>query len=596
VTNADGSPPPGAHLLDDGLVDNSGRPIEAAPIWRTADLETAARAAISRGDAVIAVGARTSATGNFAVDLSRPRPWTTGAARVVGIQAKALATGADGGVLTALADPLGPPDEPIATDQLRVHRHREGPDRHTVTVGAGVTFAQITRALAEVFGADEHCDYCVPVDLTTLDVAHAGAVYATGAQGPSRLRVSDVARSVTLCDGQSRATLTAKDDIARHEGLWGMTGAVCQLELRVFRRPKHRFGFFLPLVRSRSGSWIDQVAAVLAIVRDATEVRLADATLSSRWAQGVVDGAEVVARETVELVAHTPLAAGANRAQAHKVLSLMGDRFKGSHSAIRSDFGVWLTGNSRFAELDAFLDDPDSPLARLVAYADHRDGFLVADGMWTLIDDARALEDMRLLREAFADLARAHARSRGPGQGKPYSESTDVGCFVDPAAAAAMDAATLREHYRLILQPYLAYELRMREFAETARAHGVLVTMTRYGHLNPRATNLHTRVTVHAPADSIHAQVYPQVVQRARERLVAVLGEVAARHPAIRVECGEKGKVTADAWEVMGPDARADVVATLAAADPRWQAQLKGRWAAAVRAARGDGVGSQETA
>lgn len=571
--------------LTETLRDNAGRAVPAQCVYRTDDIAGTVRACFERGEAVMMVGALTSATGNFELEIWRPHAAVSGR-RVVGIQPIGLAVDASGAVLPTQAQLHGDPDELLRSDRIRLHLHREGQDLHTVQVGAGVTLGQVNHALQEFFCNDEHFDYCVPVDLTTVDSAQVGAVYATGAQGPSRFRISDVARRVTLHDGRAVVRLDQPAAIADHEGLWGMTGAVVELELRVYRRPKHRFGFFIPLVRSASGNWIDQVAAVLALLREATNLRLEAGALSSGWSNGVIDGAEVVARETLELVATTRLPAGPNRQVAQRVLGLMQAREKSGGYRSQSDFGVYLTGNSRFSELDGFLDDPHSPLARLLEYAEHSERFLHADGMTTVIDDARGLEDMRLLREAFADISRQHAKHREAGQGKPFSESTDINCSIEPQAAAAMSVAQLREQFRWILQPYYAYEMRIRDLSEVAKAHGATVTMTRYGHLNPRSTNLHTRVTVHALEGSIAAPVLVQVVQRARDNLLQVLKELSERHATVRVEGGEKGKMTADAWHLMTAEQREHAVQRLAAADPRWQAHLKGSWAQAVQTAR----------
>lgn len=567
--------------LDERLKDNAGLTIPTAWIWRGDDLPQMVRLAVDQDLSIILIGAQTSATNNFGRDFRRsgpvPRP-------MVGLQAKTLVC--DPGEPVPLqvhqpGDPQWASEEPVATDRLLLKLDREGPGRHTITLGAGVTFSQVNRALGEALGSDPQWDYCVPVDLTTTDVAQAGAVYATGAQGPSRFRVAEVARRVTLCTGTELLRLHSPAEIAAHQGLWGMTGAVVDMELRVCRRPKHRFGFFVPLTRSADGSWIEQVAAVLALLREATTVRLQDGALCSEWSHGLIDGAEVVARETLELVANTPLPAGTNRVAAQKILQLMQVRERSGKIVSQSDFAMYLTGNADFADLDEFLDDPTSPLAKILDYSEHRERFVHAAGIKT-IDDARSFEEMRLLRESFADIARQSAKHREPGQGKPFSESTDINCYVDPVAAEHMDVEQLRGAFRVILKPYYAYEMRVRELAEVGEAVGVQVTMSRYGHLNPRSTNLHTRVTLHAPQDSIHAQVFQQVVQRARDNLVRVLKDLSIRHPVIRVEGGEKGKMTPEAFELASDDQRHAIAALLAGADPRWQPHIKGEWAELV--------------
>lgn len=582
---------PGSHdaprhtFIDERLKDNAGKVIPTNVIVRTDTIHMMAQAAIQQHRSIMMIGAQTSATNCFEMAYRRPADQTFSS--VVGIQAMTLAPDAEGNVPYEVTNgPYHHPEKPVRSYGIRINRDRQGKDLHTITLGAGVTFSQANHALRESFGDDEYHDYFLPIDLTTIDIAHAGAVYATGAQGPSRFRISDIATSITLTDGKDLIKLTDPKDIEKHQGLWGMTGGVVELELQVFQRPKHRFGFFIPLTRSSDGSWIEQSSAVLALLKEATTLKLADGKITSEWNYGLVDGVEVVARETLELVATTELPSGDNRTAAKNILRLMDERQKDGTMNHRSDFGIYITGNSRFAELDGFLEDDESPLAKLLAYAERGEHFLHANGIRTIIANEKELEEMRLLRESFADIARQHGKYRKEGQAKPFSESTDINCFIDPDVGKTMSVYELREKFRLLLRPYYVYETKVRELAEQGRPLGVDVTMTRYGHLNPRSLNLHTRVTLHAPDESLHGQVYQQVIQRAREHLLEMLKHVSDIHPDIHVEGGEKGKMTPEAYELMTEDRRAAVIETLAAANPQWQPHLKGVWAARADAAR----------
>lgn len=573
--------PARAHALEEELRDNAGRVIPTRQFVRTDDVAAATAQALREGASVLLVGARTSATHNFEREYRR-HAGLQPPQRIVGILPLGQADASDGQVAYRLTHGQVHTADIPRSDEIWIHCHSEGPDLHTVRIGAGITFSQVGRALRQAFAADTERDWWVPIDLTTVDVAMAGAVYATGAQGPSRFRISDVAKRVWLQTASGLQLLKTPEEIAEHEGLWGMSGAVVALELRVFARPKVRFGFFIPFLRSASGSWIEQAAAVLALLRESTTLQLRDGKLTSQWPAGLLDGAEVVARETLELVANTQLPTGTNRAAAQRVLGLMQEKERGGQLRYRADFGVYLTGNAQYAELDAFLHDDASPLAKLLAYAEGHEAFLHADGMMTILGDERELEEMRLLRESFADISRQHAKHKRPGDGRPFSESTDINAFVDPEVAAQLDVDALRRKFRDLLAPYYAYEMRIRDLTSAAAALGVTVTMTRYGHLNPRSTNLHTRVTVHAPADSIHAQVVQQVVQRARDHLMDGLKDLSQREPGIRVEGGEKGKVTPEAWQLMTDAQRQAVTKTLAAASDQFQPHLKGKWAEAV--------------
>lgn len=576
---------------DTPIKDNGGRALPLDIAFRTNSIHEAATAAIGKGTSVMMIGALTSATNNFGVDYRRHSSDSLG---LVGIQAATLAPNKNGDFPFTSVDYLNDDEaalsdidrQHVLSNEIRLHQHREGEERHTITVGAGITFSQVNHVLKEAFGDNENFDYYVPIDLTTTDIAHAGAVYATGAQGPSRFRISDVARSITITDGTKRIKLTDPKDIEAHQGLWGMTGGVVEMELNVFRRPKHRFGFFIPLRSSNNDGWTQQASAVLALLKDATALSLTEGQIRSGWDNGLVDGVEVFSRDCLELVANTSLPSGTSRTTAKKILDLMGSRDKNGTKQTHSDLGIYITGNSRFSDIEGFLDDEESPLSRLVSYSEGKEQFLYADGIHTIVDDPSKLEEMRLLRESFADIARQDAKRQEAGQAKPFSESTDINCFIDPEIAAQMDPDELRAAYRSILQPYFSYEKHVQDLRTLAQSNGIDITMSRYGHLNPRSLNPHTRVTIHAPEDSIFTQIYQQVILRARENLLRVLMETSAAHPEIRVEGGEKGKMTNEAFDIMSTQQRMAVAEVLAQANPQFQPHLKGEWAKLVQEVR----------
>lgn len=567
----------------DPIKDNGGKKVPANIVLRTNAIHETVSAAIDDGSSVMMIGALTSATNNFGVEYGR-RQQHDSSENIVGIQSSTLAPDKNGNIPYTSVD--FPSDDPVLSNEIRLNQNREGPELHTITIGSGITFTQVNQVLREAFGDDETYDYYVPIDLTTTDIAHAGAVYATGAQGPSRFRISDIARSITITNGEKRIKLSDPQRIEAHQGLWGMTGGIVEMELAVLRRPKNRFGFFVPLRSGGDGGWTAQAAAVLALLRDATTLDISDGHMRSQWKDGFVDGVEVVSRDSLELVAHTPFPSGTSRVAAKKILDLMSSREKKGSPQPRSDFGVYITGNSRFGDMDGFLDNEDSPLAKLVAYSEGREQFLYADGIRTIINNPSELEEMRLLRESFADIARQHAKHQAKGQQKPFSESTDVNCFIDPEITALMNPDELRAAYRKILQPYFAYESRVRDVAMMAAEQGIDVTMSRYGHLHPRSLNPHTRVTIHAPEDSIQAQIFQQIILRAREHLIHILIEIGEKNPEICVEGGEKGKMTAEAFEIMNERQRMAVAEILADANPQFQPHLKDRWVGMVDQAR----------
>ncbi len=571
-------------IVEDPMKDNGGIMVPADIIIKTNAIHEAARDAVARGLSPIMIGALTSATNNFGRSY-RPRPDGSVYSGMVGIQSSTATADQQGDIsythLDYRRDDTTWHDTALQTvrsDEIRVNEHREGEEQHTVTVGAGITFSQINHVLGEAFGDDEHYEYFVPIDLTTMDTAHSGAVFATGAQGPSRIRLNEITKSVTMTDGKKLIRLTHPDDIKEHQGLWGMTGGVVEMELRVLRRPKHRFGFFVPLMSGSEGTWTDQAAAVMELLGDATDVTFENGFILSKWKAGYVDGIEVITRESLDLVTSGQFPAGQSAIQAKKILNAMSRKGKNNSFDPVSNFGLYITGNSKFAELDAFLDGEDNPLFKLIAQADSHERFLYGDGIIALVADAGELEKMRLLREAIPDIARQHAKFREDGQAKPISDSTDVNSHVNNSSASSMTPGSLREKYHTILQPYAMYESRIRRLSENAKKVDVDITMSRYGHLNPRSINPHTRVTVKGPEGSVYLQVYQQVVRRCREELFETLRDLSVLDPDIIVEGGEKGKMTGESYFFMDEEERMHVAHVLAEADPQWQPHLRGEW------------------
>ena len=237
--------PARAFALEEDLRDNAGRLIPTRAFVRTDDVAATTKELLHEGASVLLVGARTSATHNFEREYRR-HAGLRAPERIVGVLPLGQGEASDGLVPYRLTHGQVHTSAIPRSDEIWIHCHSEGPELHTVRIGAGITFSQVGRALRHAFASDTERDWWVPIDLTTVDVATAGAVYATGAQGPSRFRISEVARRIWLQTSDALEVLDTPEQIAEHEGLWGMSGAVVALELRVFARPKVRFGFFIP--------------------------------------------------------------------------------------------------------------------------------------------------------------------------------------------------------------------------------------------------------------------------------------------------------------------------------------------------------------
>ncbi|CAA7621309.1 putative FAD linked oxidase domain protein [Magnetospirillum sp. LM-5] len=481
------SPPPidFAALGRAELADDGGRALDAL-LLVSADIVDATRQAVAAGFAVMPTGGLTSAIGSF--DYKKES--VDGFAGIVAIRPK--------GALT--------PDIVDATtpiEQLRTHEVAVDRENGLVSAGAGLTFTQINAVLAEQVGPNAR----VLVDLTSIGSAFVGGVVATGAMGPLRMRPSTTLDAVVLADG-GEARVMAGDDLDLVEGLQGWTGMVAAARFRFYDVPPSEFGLVLPV----QGSDIDAVAGLLAYLEPWTQVHLPGA--GGRLGNGdtVLNGVELVSRDSLEVFVEHAQDPARSKAQG----LLQSCEYAGA------DWLACITGWSENSVDDVLFSllDPETETIG---------GVMIEYGVG--FSSGAEMDTFRAIREGAPDLARTRARVRPEGRMKPWTTSTDVNVSV-PA-----DAGAIAE----IMAAYADYRQAVRTLARELAGSGVDIELSAYGHLSPHGIDPHHRVTIFADQGQETALAAArQAVLADKRTLIRDLLHAAERGGG-RVTGGEKG-------------------------------------------------------
>lgn len=505
-------------LLDNKnpLQDYAGKPLPCNFKLETDNPHEAAKLAIELNLGIVFIGALTSATNNFG-----PKTQPEGLRGVIAIKPKGLS-----------ATQSTKPKEYIEnkSDQVVINRDKLGEGMHTVTVGAGLTYTQVNEIVAKELGPE----YWVAVDLTSMDESLAGAVFATGGQGPSGIKLSQIATRVNQTNGHEIQTLTTPQELAEHEGLTGLQAGVTELELKVLKRPPHRFGFRIMLKdTAKHKDYSEKAAALLAKIAPYFKLNFDNGTLSSEAGEDSVDGLEIMDRASITVVNQT-------LKDHHLSKSIL----KGMDAA-NSDYCIYLTGNSaRTIQALAESDDPNILLAlsELEEIADIN-----------VVEGSERLESMRLLREAIPDIVK---RQVTHSKVKPFSTSLDFNFGIDENAQ--LDPTQLQEIYHKILRAFFDYEENVTTFiGSIAKTKNTSIQMFRYGHLG---RDPHTRFTIwpdklekdeniseaeHQAREGMQmadVQSIGAAISVFKKRLLATLKELQTIHPEIQIHAGEKGK------------------------------------------------------
>lgn len=485
MTSVTASPVDFASLPRAELADDGGRALDAL-VLVSADICGAVAQAVAGGYAVMPTGGLTSAIGSFEYS----KDGVAGFNGVVAIRPK-------GALAAEVVDGSTPPE------QLLTHQVAIDAANGLIAAGAGLTFTQVNAALAEAVGPNAR----VLVDLTSIGSAYVGGVVATGAMGPLRMRPSSTLEAVVLADG-GEARVLSGDDLDGVEGLQGWTGMVVSALFRFYEVPSSEFGLVLPV----QGSDVDAVAGLLAYLEPWTQVNLPGA--GGRLGNGdtVLNGVELVSRDSLEaFVNHAPEPA---RTKAQGLLQ--------SCEYAGADMLACITGWSEQTVDDVLfsLMDPETETIG---------GVMIEYGIG--FSSGSEMETFRAIREGAPDLARTKARVKPEGKMKPWTSSTDINL------AAPADTGAISD----VLTAYADYRAAIRALAKEMAPGGIEIELAAYGHLSPHGIDPHHRVTVFAPEgqDTALAEARTAVLAFKRTLIHDLLS--AAERGGSRITGGEKG-------------------------------------------------------
>jgi len=525
------------------LKDNANEKLPAQYQLITDDVEEAIKTAYELNMGIMMVGALTSATKNFT-------PQGLNAKNLNGI----IAIQAAGIEANKTLNDYQTANERVLSNEIKLDRDAFGPDQHSITMGPGLTFSQVNNFLKETLGHE----YFIPVDLTTIDQAHAGAVYATGAQGPSRIKTSQILSEVKLHNGEKEITLSTPEEIQKHEGLIGLTGAVTSMTLRVVKRPPNRFGITLPIQDAQTDNWSEKTAPFLAKFQGLTNIKIENGKIVSQNPAGYIDGIEILSAEGLKLVANNPSFPEPEKRRATELLKQI--------EASKSSMMLYITGNNT-QDLNVDMDRCTEEI--FTALEDLSSKKLLNLDLVSICQGSNNLEQMRIVRELIPDAARTSGYNSGLNQ-LSFSTSTDVNSKLEQEFLNSNPEEIISETYAKILAAYQEYELSINHIAQEQMY--TQITMERYGHLNPQGIDPHFRATAKVnfntengmenEAISAEFENAKQAITMLRGNLMKKISRLMTTDSGIKVTHGEKGQIAG--YQFLSPLQQAEVGATIA--------------------------------
>ena len=473
-----------ASLPRSDLVDDGGRLLDAL-LLVTADMAEAVADAVAQGYAVMPAGGLTSAIGSYDYD----RDGVSAFKGVIAIRPK-------GASEAELVDSSTPP-QALKSNQVSIDTAKG-----LIAAGAGLTISQVDAALSHHAGPGHH----ILIDLTSVGSAYVGGVVATGGMGPLRLRPSVTLESVVIADGGEPRVLSGAD-IQLVEGMQGWTGMVVAAVFRYYQVPVNEFGLVLPV----QGSDVDSVAGLLAYLEPWTRVSLPEP--GGRLGNGatVLNGIELVSRDSLEVFVEHAQDPARNKAQG----LLQSCEYAGA------DMLACVTGWSEDSVDDVLFSLMDTETETI-------GGVTIEYGVG--FSSGSEMDTFRAIREGAPDLARTRARVQPEGMKKPWTTTTDVNIDVPPDSGAIAD----------ILAAYADYRSSIRALGKEL-AGSVTVELAAYGHLSPNGIDPHHRVTLFAALGQDDALAAArQIVADGKKLLISTLLQASNRNNC-RITGGEKG-------------------------------------------------------
>lgn len=487
--------------------DEEGNPIAAGWTLTTDNIHEACRAALSQGLQIVIAGALTSGTKNFGAPGANHDT-----ENIILIQTKGSTEATE---LTSYTNALPKTNEAFFTFD-------ESGKPKTVIAGPGVIPDHINEALTK--------DRWLALDLTTRNQAHNGAVFATGGMGPSRIRPSEIIKTIWLSNGNEIHQITDPTEIKKHEGMIGLTGAIVAIEYQLLEVPTEKFGTLVPLnvtnLDPTNPQWPEKLAELLAALNPSLSLEIKDGKLLSAWQDGFIDGVEIITLAELEMIAkQTP-----NQPELKATIKAL--------KKANSQFAVYITGRQN-PNLDE--EDPNNPIHQLCTLNE-------SGKIGEPLDLSNKLPAWSILRELIPTHAKAEAKNPGENK-KALSTSTDINARISDTEMErinqlpeAEQIPALQQAFQNLLQPFVNYEAAIAEIQTSAQEKNVEVLIRRYGHGHPRNIDLHTRVTATAEtANESNLKEIFQLITEAKKALMKAAFELGQSDQRFTISIGEKG-------------------------------------------------------
>lgn len=557
---------------DEPHYDHAGKRIPVEFVVQTNNVHETVKLLVSQGYKIAMLGHETCETGNWQKDGKH----VESVQGLIGVQPMELKG--------RTKNDREKSPEICATDEIIIDK-----EKMTVRAGVGVTSAQVNQTLEEAFKDDENASYYVPLDLTTMDTAQMGGIFATGAQGPSRVRASDIAASVVISDGKNANRITDREKIKAHEGLWGFSGAICEVELHIRKRPNHKFAMFVPLVGTANGEFQRPAADLIAKLYPSMKLRVNDGNVTSEgWSEGFLDGAEVVSASALRLLSQSLYA------QKDSQISQNAGSHLNQLNECDAEYGVMVTGYSSIKNDEELMslfnsDDPKdaeklAPFLTVMGLSDN-ENFKPT----LVVGDNAKLEEVRALREAIPVFAKKQAKfePEGVDQLKQRSSvSTDVNLSLDRDYGENMSEEVRVASFALIFNACAKYRSDILAIADLVAQDGVEVSFADYGHWNPNDMDPHMRATVKAKEGNADFEIVKELIVSARNKFMQSLASLSElSNGIINVAAGEKGRVSPDAYE-LSADTRESIAGTLNDGPSAFQTHIPPVWQAEMAKVR----------
>jgi hypothetical protein len=520
------------------LEDYAKLPLPANYFLETDNIHDAVTVARALGMQIVIVGTLTSATENFG-----PPGAQYDSDKIIAIKPK-----------ISNSETLQNTDEPKTILKSNEVQFREAADGSRIAkVGAGVIPEHLNDLVKKTYGRN----YYVPIDITTRNQAQSGSVYVTGGMGPSRIRPHEIIESITISDSNGLRKLTG-EEIKNHQGLLGLTGAIVEIEFKIFEVPANQFGFHVPL-RVKDGDpkskWEKELAKLQAKLLPSTELNLEDGRITSDWKNGFIDGMEIITRQELEmLVANS--AKPEVKSKARQLLEALDPD---------SDFFVYITGRAQENLTDMDYDSRGNPVQMLFNLMEREE-----------IGEPIPESDLKVMasaREEIPDLAKQESKNPSHPAEIIFSTSTDVNTCISQAKMEELSGmeyhkrvGQMRNLFHRMLAPYANYEAKIAALRETLEAGMELITR-RYGHGHRRNLDPHTRITLKSDLRIVEQARHDEVValiKQFKQELIAELLEL-RESGEIDVNIGEKG--IPPGLNLLTTEENARILATLNAAN-----------------------------